>query len=136
LLTVALPIAIDQGYFRYSRAALPLLGLLAVLLYAGFSVTSKWFCSFWRVHRNYAITLLIVIVVVIAVGFGVAYKKSSEHIAELLKKDAQSSTPQVRDITPADRTATGANPQTKVGLEVTDGLKAGTGLAPKFETTG
>jgi hypothetical protein len=40
LLTGALPIAIDQGYFRYSPYALPTLGAFAVLLFLGFFLSS------------------------------------------------------------------------------------------------
>jgi hypothetical protein len=41
LLTIALPIAIDQGYFRYNPYVLPWLSVGAALLYIGFAVTSR-----------------------------------------------------------------------------------------------
>jgi len=40
VLTLALPVALDQGYFRYNPYILPILGLIAVLLYLGLAVTS------------------------------------------------------------------------------------------------
>ena len=42
LLTISLPIAIDQGYFRYSPYVLPCLSLVAVALYLALFVTSFW----------------------------------------------------------------------------------------------
>ena len=41
LLTIALPIGIDQGYFRHNAYALPVLGLVALLVYLGLFITSK-----------------------------------------------------------------------------------------------
>jgi|ERR1035441_3542980 hypothetical protein len=97
ILTIALPIAIDQGYFRNSVYALPLLGLAAALTYVGLFVTSKTFNSvrlsfnagFARRHEVAGLLipgiLGVTAVAVLVTGFVFAVSKSAEHIASIDK---------------------------------------------------
>jgi hypothetical protein len=97
LLTVALPIAIDQGYFRYNAYALPCLGLAAVILYAGFIGTSKSFLRIatrvlqWRpiAGPSLCIGLLALVSGVVGAGFWFALQASKKHVASELGRDTQ-----------------------------------------------
>lgn len=89
VVTIAFPIAIDQGYFRYNVYILPLLGLFACLLYIGFAITSRFFIGFvqdWmQTHRNWCISTCIIasliLIAGIATGFYFALQKSKQHVA-------------------------------------------------------
>jgi hypothetical protein len=88
LLTIAYPIAIDQGYLHYNKWALPVLGLVAAILYLTFFFTTATFGSFRKNYPRLAITAIGAAAVLLAIGAGIGYTKSSQHVDELRKKDA------------------------------------------------
>jgi len=87
LLTVALPIAIDQGYFRYNVWALPSLGLVTALLYLGFFVTGSRCWEWWNNRRGLTLVGIIIAVLAIVGAWWVALGKSKQHVAVLISKD-------------------------------------------------
>jgi hypothetical protein len=94
LITLALPIAFAQEYFIYNPYLLPILGLVAIILYLIFFLTSQ-FCE-KSIHSFYLkspkLSLLIFIIISITVlmllGIGewVAIQKSINHVNNLLTK--------------------------------------------------
>src|SRR5271165_1617653 len=99
IMTVALPIAIDQGYFRHSVYALPSSGLAAAITYVCLFATSQSCESLFNklnngfALRHQALGLLVVEISIVAVlallagAFWVAVKKSAEHVAEIRKAE-------------------------------------------------
>ncbi len=88
ILTIALPIAIDQGYFRYNSHILPILGLLAVCLYAALFVTTTRFRLFFKQARVRSALTIFALLVAIGVGATFAIKFSKVHVAELKQKES------------------------------------------------
>lgn len=92
LLTIALPVAIDQGFFRYNPYLLPIIGLIAVLLYLLFFVTSnmflKWAQSFYAWSHIFSIITFIIIflfiITIIVTAEWFAICKNKEHINKML----------------------------------------------------
>lgn len=104
LMTIALPIAIDQGYFRHSIYALPCLGLIAAVLYVFLFVTSspckslfRWLCAVLG-ERHQAAGLIIADIIIVSafviltLGFWLALKNSGQHVADLRKAEAGGAT--------------------------------------------
>jgi hypothetical protein len=95
MLTIILPIAIDQGYFRYNPYALPILTLFATLLYLGFFFTSN-FCK-KLVHRIYlrspklsiiGFTIVgIIVFSILGIGEWWGLQKSISHVSKLRVED-------------------------------------------------
>lgn len=107
VLTICLPVAIDQGYFRYSSYFLPLGGLAAVVAYVGLCLTSKpvgrWLRGLHERFQNRPLAYLVIVGTMMAVIFLVlvggatfAISKSREHVAELRRREQQSPTPSPR----------------------------------------
>lgn len=117
LLTIGLPIALDQGYFRYNAYALPVLGLCAAILYLGFFRTSATFRSWGTNFRNgfgkrhpvmgLIATILIFSVVggLIGVAWWIALEASKRHVSALMQRDngtqSQTATPIAQEHPPA-----------------------------------
>jgi hypothetical protein len=104
LLTCALPISIDQGYFRYNAYVLPCLGLSAAILYLIFISTipavKDYVRQVFALNRIAAALLgslaLVIVVVGLAVGFRFAFHRSEEHVQEARRANsAMSSAPAV-----------------------------------------
>jgi len=95
VLTLALPVALDQGYFRYNPYILPILGLIAVLLYLGLAVTSgtckKIIKYLYLKSPRFSLIGFIVIGVTIVGLLGIcewfALRKSIDHVNELHAED-------------------------------------------------
>jgi uncharacterized membrane protein len=91
LLTLAVPIALDQEYLRYNVWVLPVLGLVAALLYVYFIATSPWALSITKrfLRRSvFGCVIVIGILSTIVLSFLVygelwALEKSREHVAEV-----------------------------------------------------
>jgi len=96
LLTISLPIAIDQGYFRYSPYVLPCLSLVAVALYLGLFVTSFWVKSKlnWTIQKFPIIVSFFIFLTFAGVvgvlswsGFTLFLTSSKAHIASLRQNE-------------------------------------------------
>jgi len=99
VLSIWIPVAIDQAYFRYNAYILPVIGLVAAILYAFLIITSpniakkihSFHSSFGTVHPwNYLAVIGAsgaIIVVVLGIGEWYAIRKSKEHVATLKKTD-------------------------------------------------
>jgi hypothetical protein len=95
VLTIALPVAIDQGYFRHNAYVLPVLGLVALLVYLGLFVTSETCKSyalalkkrFEKRHRVHGLLIFACagafVGMLIGVCFWLALKESRKHIVEM-----------------------------------------------------
>jgi hypothetical protein len=102
MISLFVPTAIDQEYFRYNPYLLPVLGLIAILLYTGFFISSNIFIklvrSFYAKSGKVSIvTMLIVIAAIGTILFKAeryAISKSKEHIATLKTKDTLPALPQ------------------------------------------
>jgi hypothetical protein len=117
-LSIWLPVAIDQAYFRYNAYILPICGLaLALLLVALVLTTRKVSTKIRLFHHQFGFEkpleyLLIVSMVggaalaTLAFGEWYAVLKSKEHIAELRKADA----PKQVSSRPVDLPPTSFNP--------------------------
>lgn len=96
VMTIALPISIDQGYFRYNAYALPILGLLAAILYIALFLTipavKDYARKIYAINRGVATihgTLLLAILLGgMTVGFRAALNKSNSHVEETRQEDA------------------------------------------------
>ena len=94
MITIALPIAIDQGYVRDNPYLLPMIGLVAALLYIGFFVTTDFFVklarSFYERNRMLSLMTFVIIGAFFGAVLGAAewftIVKSKEHILTLKKK--------------------------------------------------
>jgi hypothetical protein len=98
LLTISLPIAIDQGYFRYSPYVLPCLSLVAVALYLGLFVTSLWVKSKlnWTIQRLPIIVSFFIFLTFAGVvgvlswsGFTLFLTSTKAHIAALRQNEGK-----------------------------------------------
>jgi hypothetical protein len=97
VMTIALPIAIDQGYFRYNAYVLPWLGLTACLLYLAFVLTMPVVIRFLktRIERDRITAIVLVVVMAAAIGFGLfsefgkILSMSKLHVAAALKADSK-----------------------------------------------
>jgi hypothetical protein len=115
LLTIALPISIDQGYFRYNAYVLPCLGLLAAILYLIFILTipavEKYLRQLVALNRTIAVLfgLLAAIIVIggLVAGFLFALHLSKEHVQETRRKE--SAAPPV-SVEPASPSAPSTSP--------------------------
>ncbi len=87
LLTIALPIAIDQGYLRYNAYALPLLGLVAVLLYLGFVLFHPKVIEWIRLRKLFSVFIVLIVIVTQGILFRVVLSKSQQHVAEQMRRD-------------------------------------------------
>jgi len=105
VVSVFIPVAIDQGYFRYNAWILPTLGLAVALLYTGMALTSRPVKDRWgALHVKFkhakpiaywsiTISLGIVIIVLLAIGSLFSFRLSREHVAYLRSKDTPSISP-------------------------------------------
>src|ERR1035438_4402125 len=66
VMTIALPIAIDQGYFRYNVWALPCLGMCAFLIYIGVFISAPAVRSYahdlMKFNRALCIAVMVILV--------------------------------------------------------------------------
>jgi len=119
VITIALPIAIDQGYVRDNPYLLPALGLVAALLYVRFFVTSDTFIklanSFYAKRSKLSLIVFIIAFVIVGASLTVAERfainKSKEHIASLSSAEKA---PSPRKIEPFKQLSTPTKIQTKV----------------------
>lgn len=96
LMTIALPISIDQGYFRYNAYVLPILGLVAASLYIVFLLTMPAVKEYGRqihavnrrIGKCLGILLLVILLCCLTEGFHVALDKSKTYVEEAHKADA------------------------------------------------
>jgi hypothetical protein len=97
IMTIGLPIAIDQGYFRYNAYVLPGLGLFSVFLYLGFALTSKSALRFFktRLERDKVAAIVVmlflgaIIVSAVTYGFMKGIDASERHIAASKESEAK-----------------------------------------------
>jgi uncharacterized protein YjbI with pentapeptide repeats len=90
VLTIGLPIAIDQGYFRYNSYVLPLLGLAAVALYLGLIFHPK--SIVWiKAHKVLSSTVALLLAIGAFIAFKAAFLTSRKHVAEQMARDRQQS---------------------------------------------
>ncbi len=90
-MTVAVPIAFLQEYFKYNPYPLPIIGLIAVLLYLGFFITSDTFIKLAKTFykRSHMLSLVIFIITfaftgaVLGAAEWYAICRSQEHISSL-----------------------------------------------------
>lgn len=95
VLTIALPVALDQEWFRHNPYILPVVGLAALVLYLVLGVTSNFArtrtVKFRRSNRVLSLTIFVVLggLVGVALGMGEwwALGKSKAHIAALEELD-------------------------------------------------
>src|SRR6266702_2861835 len=77
IMTIALPISIDQGYFRYNAYALPCLGLCAVILYVIFFLTIPDIRGYFRqiieVNRKAGIMLGLFLLIILLGGLATGF---------------------------------------------------------------
>jgi hypothetical protein len=103
VLTFCLPVAIDQGYFRYNSYILPVGGLAALILYIGLLLTSKpmisWLHGLHDRFQNQPLAYVIVVGTAVALvmlflagGETLAINKSREHVAELRRRESAATT--------------------------------------------
>jgi len=100
VLSILIPVAIDQEYFRYNAYVLPVIGLLLVLLYLFLIVTSSSISAkLHSFHSGIGTSNPMKYLVTVAVAGGVllfaivgaewfAINKSLQRIAELRMKDS------------------------------------------------
>jgi len=96
--TIALPISIDQGYFRYNAYVLPCLGLFTVVLYVTFLLTIPPIKNYGREIFGinpkagviFGSLLLIILLGCLAEGFIFALNKSKEHVGEARRANSSS----------------------------------------------
>jgi len=131
LLTVALPIAISQDYFRYDPYPLPVLGLLAVILYLWFFATSepckniiRGFYS-WN-HKLSLVGFIIVGAIIVgSLGMGewLAIRKSKDHINKL-RNESKSQAPAEQPRPPANEKLYKSPAQMAESKQKTEGTKS------------
>jgi hypothetical protein len=96
IMTIALPISIDQGYFRYDAYVLPILGLAAAILYIVFFLTIPAVKGYGQqihvVNRRFGkvlgILLLVLLLGGLTMGFRAALSVSKKHVEEAREADA------------------------------------------------
>jgi hypothetical protein len=122
VLSIWIPVAIDQGYFRYNAYILPVVGLLAVVLYASLILTSPQMeARIHNFHRGFgmnhpwkylALVALLGGILITLIGTGEWYTihKSQEHVAALRKADSPQIAPLIRQSIPTARPITKSTP--------------------------
>jgi hypothetical protein len=137
ILTIALPIAIDQGYFRYNAHVLPALGAFAVLLYLGFFLSSPYAISKARAFRlgfcpRYRVLGMILFIAIFGVAgclLGATYfivlGRSKEHVAEIIRREA---------VKPPDVAPSAVKPPSKLPAVQPNIFPPPTTAPPKTET--
>jgi hypothetical protein len=104
LVTLALPISIDQGFFRYNAYALPILGLFGILLYIAFLLTIPEVASYClQIHainpglgKVLGVFLSVLLLGGLAMGFRVALSVCKRHV----EATRQADTPRVAKTAP------------------------------------
>src|SRR5579871_2906781 len=100
VLSICIPVAIDQAYFRYNAYILPIVGLLVVLVYGGLIVTMHGIST--KIHTfhqgfgiahpwKYILTISVcggIVILLLVSGEWYAVQKSKDHVATLRKHDS------------------------------------------------
>lgn len=102
VLTIGLPIAIDQGYFRHNAYALPLLGLVAALLYFTLIVTTGAYIRFWYCYPGWSFVVALAMICMLGGSVYLSTTYSRRHVAELMERSLP-----VISVSPYDLTGRG-----------------------------
>jgi len=95
ILSIGIPLVFYQEYFKYNAYLLPIVGLIAVLLYIGFFLTRSAFIEWLRVYYKKRPKLSMVLfigavpclVIIIVYAEWFAIVKSKEHVDNLKTRD-------------------------------------------------